>query len=409
MRVVLDARLRDGEPGGVQQAVLGLAAGLAELHGGGDEYLFLVHPEHDWLRPALTGPCQPLVTTLPTATRTAVRAARAVRGRAPTLGRVLEYAASSGPHVLPAPDAAVEAARPDVVHFLLQRGFRTRRPNIYQPHDLQHVHHPEFFSPLHRAYRRIGYRAMAQQASRVAVMSASGMDDVVTHLSVPRERVIVVPWASTLADDAGLPAEIPAAVPPRYVLYPAQSWPHKNHLRLVAALAVLRRRYGLDIPLVLTGRPNEHWPVVAAELRRCGVEDLVVHLGFVTPEVLRTLYHHAVGMVFPSLFEGWGLPVVEAFTLGVPVACSRISPLTEIAQDAALMFDPLDADDIAAALARLWTDGATREQLAMAGRARGSAFDWARTAALFRAHYRTLLRGEVTDQDRELLTAQPSV
>ncbi|HVM00058.1 MAG TPA: glycosyltransferase family 1 protein [Egibacteraceae bacterium] len=406
MRIAIDARVIDGDPGGVQQAVLGLASGLATLVDSDDEYLFLVYPDHEWLRPALRGPCKPLVGGSAGDAKSARM--RQLAGSSPLLGKIIDYAADSRGHVLPASDGTVEAADVDLVHFMRQRGFRTRLPNIYQPHDLQHVHHPEFWHPLTRAYRRVMYRAMARQASLVAVMTAGGRDDVIRHLGVDPARVIVVPWASILSLYAEAYGTSAAAsprlgLPERFLLFPAQTWPHKNHLRLIQAIARLRARWNLDVALVLTGRKNEHWPAVAAEIRRLAVDDLVHPLGFVDAGTLRQLYLRASGVVFPSLFEGWGLPILEAFEAGTAVVCSDISPLREIARGGALTFNPYNVDAIAEAVATVWTNAAVRQRLVDAGHARHREFSWGRTARIFRAHYRALLGVSRTPEDDALL------
>jgi len=403
MRIAIDARIADGEPGGVQQTVLGLASGLAALDHDGDEYLFLVHERHDWLRPVLRGPCRALVA------RTGDRRARtvALARRAGTLpGKVADYLLDARGRVLPPSDGTVEAAGCDLVHFLRQRGFATALPSVYQPHDLQHLVHPEFFSPLTRAYRRVVYRAMARRAARVAVMTGAGRDEVVRYLPVDPQDVIVVPWASVLSQYPLPDVPVPG-VPERFLLFPAQTWPHKNHLGLVTALARLRAE-GLDVPVVLTGSLSDHWDAVEQAARAAGVRDLLVPLGFVAPQDLRGLYAAAEGLVFPSLYEGWGLPVLEAFEAGTPVVCSDISPLREIAAGAALTADPRDGTALASAVARLWADAGLRDRLRRDGLARAADFSWVRTARLFRAHYRALL-GRAGEEDRALVAAPPIV
>jgi glycosyltransferase involved in cell wall biosynthesis len=402
MRIALDARVRDGEPGGVQQTVLGLASGLAALTDADDEYLFLVDGDYDWLRPALRGPCRPLVAAGAPARGPLTWAAR----QGELAGKVTGYLLEARGRVLPPSDGTVERAGAQLVHFLRQRGFSTPLPSVYQPHDLQHLVHPRFFHPLTRAYRRVVYRAMARRASRVAVMTTAGRDEVLRHLPVAPSDVVVVPWASLLSHYPAI-EHPPRGVPDRYLLYPAQSWPHKNHLGLVTALSHLRAQ-GLEVPVVLTGRRTAHWQAVESAAADAGVGDLLHPRGFVAPVELRALYAGAVGVVVPSLYEGWGLPVVEAFEAGVPVACSGISPLREIAAGAALHFDPADHTAIAVALRRLWCDAGLRRRLAGAGRLRANAFSWERTARLFRAHYRAVL-GHPTQEDRVLLAAPPVV
>ena len=401
MTVAVDARLVDGEPGGVQQTILGLAMGLASLDDRGDRYEFLVHPDHSWLEPALTGPCRALV----------VRSERRMAGSA--FRKAGRYLLESRGHILPVSDGTAEESGADLIHFMQQRGFRTRLPNIYQPHDLQHRHHPQLFHPLQRAYRRLSYAAMSRQASRVAVMTTSARAETAALLGVPLPRVIVVPWASVLS----LYAEAPApraeldglGVPARFLLFPSHSWPHKNHLGLLHALAALRRSRGLRIPVVFTGSRTEHWKRVADAIRDLDLADQVISLGFVRTQVLKSLYAEADGLVFPTLYEGWGLPLVEALDVGLPVACSAISPLREIAMDAALLFDPTDPMDMAEAIRVIWTEPAERDRLRTAALARRRAFSWKGTAARFRAHYRDILGLSPLDEDQRLLDSDAPV
>ena len=163
------------------------------------------------------------------------------------------------------------------------------------------------------------------------------------------------------------------------------------------------------MPIVLTGLQNAHWQAVAREIRRLGVNDLVHHLGFVDTNMLRSLYAAADALVFPSLYEGWGLPVVEALDVGLPVLCSNISPLREITGDAAARFDPTEPDSIAEVIHRLWKDGAERDRLATAARGRRGAFSWTATAALFRAHYRAVAGRPPIGEDARLLSAPPLI
>ncbi len=407
MKIAIDARVHDGEFGGVQQATLGLARGLGELEDTADEeYHFIVWPDHNWLVPALTGPCRALVVPDPNFRRLE----RSALGRvAPEAARAASHLLEAGGRVLPSGDAVADLSGFDLVHFMRQRGFRTALPNIYQPHDLQHVHHPEFFHPLQRAYRHRAYRAMAAQADRVAVMTASARQDVTEHLGTAAEQVIVVPWASIFDGRGEDEPALPLGYPERFLLYPAQTWSHKNHAGLVRALALLRQAHGLDVAVVCTGKQTEHWGEIEVLARELGVDDLLVAPGYVEMETLRALYTRAVALVFPSLYEGWGLPVVEAFALGTPAACSAISPLREIAGEAARLFDPEDPSAIAAEVAVLWTSEEERERLVALGDERVHLFSWPRTAAVFRAHYREILGLPLTTEDEELLQAQPPV
>jgi glycosyltransferase involved in cell wall biosynthesis len=298
------------------------------------------------------------------------------------------------------------------MHFPMQVGFQTDVPTIYAPHDLQHLHLPQLFSAAAIARRETQYRALCERASIVTVMSSWGRDDIIAQYGLPPEKVRVVPWSGAIeAYDLPTESQIAAArdrlaLPERFALYPAKVWPHKNHLRLVAALKLLRER-GVDVPVILTGdQPGAEVPVLA-EAEDLGVADLVHFVGFVTSAELVALYRMARIMVFPSLFEGWGLPVVEAMSAGLPVACSNVTCLPAVTAGAAELFDPADTAAIAAAIARVWLDDRLRERLIADGRARAACFSWDHTARIFRACYRMLGNRELTAEDRALLDAPP--
>jgi glycosyltransferase involved in cell wall biosynthesis len=195
-------------------------------------------------------------------------------------------------------------------------------------------------------------------------------------------------------------------LPEQFAIYPAKAWPHKNHLRLVAALRLLRDR-GVQVPVVMTGNQDGSEIEVLAKARALGVADLLHFVGFVTPRDLVALYRMARMMVFPSLFEGWGLPVVEALAAGLPVACSNATCLPAVTAGAAELFDPTDSAAMADAIGRVWSDEGLRERLTAAGPARAASFSWDHTARIFRACYRLLGNHELTAEDRALLDAPP--
>lgn len=409
LRVVIDARLRDGEPGGVQQIVIGLAGGLSRLrHVDGEEYLFVTwRGQAGWLRPFVHNACRMVE----------IRASRLK-----AVGRWLRDAvgATGALGVLPSPpvrvahgDRAVEALRGEVIHFPIQRAFLTATPSIYQPHDLQHIHLPQFFSVAARQSRDRVYRAYCARAATVVVMSRWGRDDIVREYGLSREKVAVVPWAPMLPEYAVPDASTIDAtkrkhgLPPRFAYFPAHTFPHKNHLGLLAALARLRDTCGVEVPLVCTGRCNEFHRVIRRRVRDLGLESQVRFLGFVSPIEVNVLYRACHAVLFPTLFEGWGLPLGEAFAAGVPIACSRVTCLPEQADGAALLFDPHSEIDIARAVAEVWRDEDVRARLVARGRAVVARQSWDRTAAMFRAHYRKVAGRPLAPGDAELIEAAP--
>jgi len=408
VNVVVDARILSGEWGGVENVVIGLARGLSGLTDSPDRFRFLTRPTEDgWLRPYLSGPSSVLSANgspagrawRRTLARTAPALAAAWRHRPAVLAR---------PSPPPTSDGTVERAGADVVHFTFQAGFRTTIPSIYHPHDLQHVHLPEFFPPVERRRREVLYRAMCEQAAMVAVASQWTKRDVERQYGLPPAKVVVVPLAPPTAaydrldaDGAGL-AAVRLGLPPRFVLYPAQTWPHKNHVALLEALASLRRA-GIVVPFVSTGRLTEHFPMLRQRASRLGIADQVQWLGFLSPRDLSAVYSRATAVVIPTRFEAASAPLWEAFLAGIPAACSTVTSLPEQAGDAALLFDPDRTDQLAEAVRRLWEDPALRSTLVSRGRERVAAYSWDRTARLFRAHYRRLAGRALDEVDRGLI------
>jgi glycosyltransferase involved in cell wall biosynthesis len=391
----------------VEQVIIGLAHGLSSLEGD-EQYLFMCYEgQTDWLEPFAFGPCS-IVSYAPPLKNRLVRklpALAALRRRMKS-----SLAGDPGPAPVPSSDGTAERLGADVIHFP-REGFLTSIPSIYHPHDLQHVHLPEFFSETERRQRDLWYRAFADQAAVVSVTSEWGKRDLVQHLGVPPKKIAVVPLAPALAAygepltetqrDSVLAAK--GIVRP-YALYPAQTWPHKNHVRLIHAIKKLCDR-GLDVDLVCTGTLNESFPRIQEAVAKSKLQDRIHFLGYVTVGELQALYAGARCLVMPTLFEaagGFG-PIAEAFLAGVPVACSNVTSLPEQVGDAALLFDPLDEDAIASALGTLWSDGDLRATLAQRGRANISRFSWELVARTFRAHYRRLAGRQLGAEDAALL------
>jgi glycosyltransferase involved in cell wall biosynthesis len=297
----------------------------------------------------------------------------------------------------------------------MQVGFRTNIPSIYQPHDLLHRHLPQLLSPEILAAREVAHRTLCDQAVMVVAMSRWGKRDLIEQYDLPEDKVQIIPWAPvieayrqpSLHDIAQTRARL--GLPEVFALYPAKAWPHKNHLRLLEALRILREQHGLVIPAVFTGTQNGLEVPLREEAARLGIAEQILFTGFVDPVQLRSLYRLARLLVFPSLFEGWGMPILEAFAAELPVTSSNVTCLPDLTAGAALLFDPSDPAAIAAAIGDLWTDGSKRDELVRRGSARAALFSWEHTARIFRAHYRRLANQELADEDLELLGAETLV
>jgi glycosyltransferase involved in cell wall biosynthesis len=405
LRICIDARLPAGRFGGVEQVVIGIAAGLSKLTDGDEEFLFLTHRgEDDWIRPYVSGPARLLPTRRGWLQRRTRAIGRALLERTPRVGPRFSVRVSDG---------TVERAGADLVHFPIQDAFLTDLPSIYQPHDLLHLHHPELFGGWEWERRERIYRTHCERARVVIAMTSWGKRDLIEHYRLADDKVRVVPWGSVLWEYPSPSQEDldrlreRLSLPDGFLLYPAQTWPHKNHEALLEALALIRRREGLAIPLVCPGRKNRDFGRIERRIRELDLSGTTRFPGFVSPVELRGLYELATALVFPSRFEGWGLPICEAFSAGVPVAASSATGLPDLVADAGLLFDPGDEVEIASSVLRLWRDPLLRETLATRGRERGELFSFDHTARLFRAHYRRLAGAALSDQDRILLASPP--
>jgi glycosyltransferase involved in cell wall biosynthesis len=405
LRVCIDARLGGGRFGGVEQVLIGLAAGLSGLDDGEEEYLFLAYPEQDeWIRAYLSGPCRVLHPRRSYVNRRSRAVARALAERVPGIG--VRFA------VRPS-DGTVERARADVVHFPFQDAFTTEVPSIYQPHDLQHLHLPELFSGWESARREAIYRAHCERAALVVAMTSWGRRDFVERYGLSPEKVTVVPGGSVLREYPAPTSEdierlrSRLSLPASFLLYPAQTWPHKNHERLLEALARIRDAHGVTIPLVCPGRQTRDYRRIEDLLEKLALTETTSFPGFISDIELRALYELATALAFPSRFEGWGLPICEAFDAGLPVASSTATGLPDVVGEAGLLFDPDDVGEMAAQLHRLWVDEELRAQLRDRGRKRAAVFSIDHMARLMRAHYRQVGQRALSEEDRILLASPP--
>jgi glycosyltransferase involved in cell wall biosynthesis len=272
------------------------------------------------------------------------------------------------------------AASAEVLHVPnLIPTFGRRMPTVTTLHDLTEWRVPDKYPPARRAYRRLAARAIARWSDRVLVPTSTTRDDLVARLGLAADRVVVAPLG---VDDRFWRAGLDNAPPPeagRYLLYVGSDLAHKNLDRLLAAAAKVLPSRGTR--LVLAG-------VAPTSPRLAGVDRSWVETpGRVDNDRLIDLYRGAAGVVFPSLAEGFGLPILEAFAVGCPVLTSAGTACAEVAGDAALLVDPADTNAISEGMRQLLDDDHRRRDLAAAGRERAHSFTWARCAELTRGAY----------------------
>lgn len=246
-------------------------------------------------------------------------------------------------------------------------------PTVLTFHDMQERFFPQFFTPAQLQERFFHYDWSLRMADAVIAVSEFTRQSCLAITGTSGRKVRTIHHAPDELPPPMLPAGWDPAGWDRFVFYPANFWDHKNHAALLRALGQLRAA-GSPVRCVFTGDllgREDAWNALVAD---AGVESLVRHLGRRPRAEVSWLFHHARALVFPSQFEGFGIPVIEAMHAGCPVACSCTTSLPEIAGDSALYFAPEKPDEITATLARLWHDDDLCSALAAKGRARADSF-----------------------------------
>lgn len=245
----------------------------------------------------------------------------------------------------------------------------SRRPFTFTLHDLQEKHLPDNFGPATRLWRHVTNRILSRHAARIICESNFVKRDIVRFFDVPEARISVIPappvtmLRNSQLDERSLDAvRSKFKLPQRYVFYPAQFWPHKNHLRLVDAFALVAKAHP-DCSLVLTGKRRDEYERVFERVRELGLTSRVLHIGYVETSELAALYRCAVVVAIPTLFESISIPVYEAFCVGTAVCASDVVALPEQVGDAGLLFDPHSTNDIAEKICALLTNPELRGRL----------------------------------------------
>lgn len=393
MRVGIDARIiKDSYYGGVQQAIMGLASALSN-YTTDDEFIFLIYENNTaWLEPYMKGSCRLHIVPTPKLLNRIINRFRLSYFQ-------LEFALNPQSTLESYPighsDGTIENLSIDVMHFILQaHAFISDVPSIFHPWDLQHLHLPNFFTPFNIALRERNYRAHCESADYISVASSWIKDDIITQYGIDPGKIEVVPMGSIIETYSTPPLNNlhqKYALPSAFVLYPAKTWEHKNHLRLLDALAQLRDEHNIIVPLVCTGRRNAFYTQIEQHINTLNLSEQVQFLDFVSESDLRGLYELASALVFPSLFEGWGLPITEALSIGLPIVASNVTSLPEQIGPAGLLFDPYSVDSIADALKRLWLDTEFQEKLSRESHQQAKKFTWENTADRFYMLYNKCL------------------
>lgn len=270
-------------------------------------------------------------------------------------------------------------------------------PTVVTVHDLSFLRFPAAFRPFNRLYLSLFTRRSTQRAARVIAVSESTRQDVISLCGVPAARVVTVPNGVSEQFTPGEPRAVAefrvrAGLPERFILFLGTLEPRKNITGLLEAYALLRRaNAGAQPKLVIAGGKGWYYETVFARVSELDLAGDVIFPGFVPAEELPWWYRAAEVFVYPSRFEGFGLPVLEAMASGTPVITSDASSLPEVAGAAAWLVRPDDAPGLADALQCVLADPVRRAEMRAAGLHQAAQFSWSRTAAQTVAVHRAAL------------------
>ena len=272
-------------------------------------------------------------------------------------------------------------------------------PSVVTIHDVIHLLFPQYLpSRFASRYARIMIGSAVSRARLVMTVSRASKRDLLGFFDVDESKILVIPNGIDPAMTRELTREEIERVRQRFqltgrnALFVGNIKPHKNVERLIAAFALLRQDAALsDVTLIVVGDDISKYPALRRKVEEHGLRSHVRFFGFVPEMTLVALYRAADIFVFPSLYEGFGFPPLEAMANGTPVITSKISSLPEVVGDAALTIDPCSTEEIALAMKTLFQDGALRARLSSSGRERARLFSWEKAVSQIHAAYMRVL------------------
>jgi len=291
------------------------------------------------------------------------------------------------------PSAAARAAH-DVFHAPAYTApLRGCRPLVVSIHDVSYARHPEFYPYRRDPLRRAFYRASARRADRIVTCSAFSKSEITAAYGIDPQRIAVVPLAAAAAF-----VRQPWHQKERVILHVGDLHPRRNLHALLDAMAELRRTDAqcADLTLVLAGVDRGELEALRAHAERLQMPGVIRHIGTPADHELVDWYNRASVFAYPSSYEGFGLPVIEAMACGTPVVASAAASIPEVAGEAALLVPPQDIRGWRDAIATVLQDPETAGMLSDKGVRRAAAFTWQRTAAETLTAYRQAIR----DHDR---------
>lgn len=259
-------------------------------------------------------------------------------------------------------------------------------PCVLTMHDIQQEYFPEFFSAEELAWRRANFIPSAQKAAQIITDAEYTRQTIIEKYDIAPDKITAIPFGVAPRFEAGSsPTEIARIrqkynLPETFLFFPANAWPHKNHARLFEAVKWLKQEYHLICHLVLSGAFGAEKERLRTMIIDADISAQVHTLGYLPSEELPALYGSATALIFPSLFEGFGIPVLEAMACGCPVICSKATSLPELVGDAAILVDPLNVAEIGEAIYNVLYSNQLRQTLGQKGREQVKNFSWPKAA-----------------------------
>lgn len=286
-----------------------------------------------------------------------VRKAKGVKNRI-----IRKFGISNQKDKLPVIDILCIQYQIDIIHC----------PNQYLPptkiaklittlHDVQEIHFPEYFSAEERANRSNAYLDFLRRADFVIVSYEHVKKDLIKYFNVPKEKISTLLlkmqslWFERLSEKDIIDLS-ELGLPEIFLLYPANTWQHKNHLRLIEAVSIAKEKHHVKINLVCTGHKNEHFEKIEKLLVKLNLQDQVLFTGIVDETALYSLYKTCSAVIIPTAYEAGSFPLYESILMNVPVICSNVTSLPETIGSDEFVFDPFDIEDIAEKMIKIWND-----------------------------------------------------
>lgn len=371
--------------------MLGASGGIAQLVKGVCEHMFSLYPEHEFY----------------------VFATPFNRGLLESKGENVKYFGLPLLGYFNRIDEILSSQNIDV----LFRSYPTEdtlkfplRRQIYLIPDIQHEHYPEFFDEAALKARRAAFAKALGESGAVGTISEFARQTLIDFPDTRCQDIFLMEPAlqdvHKSADQYSLTDLEKQSIPSgNYFIFPANLWKHKNHESLLKAFELFINRRSPSITLVLTGHQSG-WDELSKKFPTLPVR----HLGFVSPGLLRTLLENSQALLFFSLYEGFGIPLLEAFDAGVPVLCSNTTSLPEVGGDAVLSCDPLDIEAIADLMASILENPDLRADLIQRGKKRLDLYSWDKSAhSLIAACERVCIRSQAPIELVEQSSAEPSL